>query len=163
MLTSAPGEYTRPTNRQAEPEKSFLVPEIALLIQWNAEWCARSGWGHARWFGGLALFIVQFSPWLWALRALPRWGLAAERDQGAMCSVVLREMVRVTARLPASPGQTHAAENSCFANMAVILCSGGAPALFPAYISMCTRGVLFAGGDQTRGYLHWRVAGAGRE
>lgn len=52
-----------------------------------------------------------------------------------MCSVVLREMVRVTARLPASPGQTHAAEYSCFANMAVILCSGGAPALFPAYIS----------------------------
>lgn len=33
MLTSAPGDYTEPTNRQAKPEESFLVPEITLLIQ----------------------------------------------------------------------------------------------------------------------------------
>lgn len=168
MLTSAPGEYTRPTNRQAEPEKSFLVPAMALLIQWNAEWCTRSGWGHAWGSGGLALVIVQFSLWLWALRALPRWGLAAERDRGEMHSVVLCKMVRVTVWVPASPGQTQAAESSCFANITVTLCSGGAPAPFPAYISTCTRGVLFAGGDETWGdetwgFLRWKAAGAGRE
>lgn len=64
-------------------------------------------------------------------------------------SVALCEMVRVTAWVPASPGQAHAAESSCFANITVTLRSGGAPALFPAYISTCTWGVLFAGGDET--------------
>lgn len=59
MLTSAPGEYTRPTNKPSQKKASWFLTSLCLFSE---TWCARSGRGHVGLLGAVLVCWAQPGP-----------------------------------------------------------------------------------------------------
>lgn len=105
MLTSAPGEHTRLPNRQAEPEESFLVPEITLLIEWHSV-----GMVHEVRVGAQGIWRSAFGYSQVSLSSMDQNKVCPLEGTKVWCTAWFWD----TGCVRASPGQTRSAE-TCIA------------------------------------------------